>query len=170
MKANEGLEILLAGSYFHCPKTGTDMEAIMPQVMHMTHWVSVKEYAKASGIQLRSAYLRIKRGVVSHTEVAGIAVIDIQLSPPARNLRKDAPQAPSFIWHPQLPPRSELMAAWDYCDRHKMRGHSFDRAILQGKVRACIIADSLFVERDLDPTPFKRKPTPPRVKRKYRRW
>ena len=162
-------DVLPPRSYFHCDQIQMHMEAVAPQVMHMTHWVSVKEYAKASGIEVRSAYMRIKRQVVSHVEVAGTQVIDIRLSPPARNLRKDAPKAPRVIWPSQLPPAKELVAAWDYCEQHKMRGHGFYRAMLLGQVPGWIIADILFVERSLDPAPFKRKAAPLKRKRRYTR-
>ena len=147
------------------------MEAVLPQVMCMTHWVSVAEYARASGIQVRSAYLRVKRGVVSHIKVQDVDLIDMAASPPARRMRHDAPQAPPFVWHAELPPREDLILASTYCERNTTRGHTFYRAMLQGKVRGWIMGDQLFVEKTLDPEPFKRKAAPavPRVNR-GRRW
>lgn len=148
------------------------LELVVPDVKHIPHWVSVPDYARLCGIHPRSAYQRIKRGVVSHFKVQGIEVVDMLLSPPKRRVRTDAPKAPPFVWHPEIPPADSLMAAWEFCHRNKMRGHAFYRAMLLGKVKGWVIGDQLFVERTLDPSLFLRKPAekPPRKYRRYRRY
>lgn len=153
-----------------CAIIHTDMEAVVPKVFTVSHWVTVADYAKASGIRTRSAFLRLKRGVVAHARIQSLDVVDIRLSPPARKLPRKAPKAPRLTWPEGLPSAENLVLASTFCEMHTTRGHAFYRAILRGEVTAWLIAGHLFVEKSLDPEPFRRHPAPPITnKRRYNR-
>jgi hypothetical protein len=81
----------------------------MALVLRMDNWLDVATYAQACGVTNRAISQRIRRGVITHTVIDEVRLIDAEASPPEANLYASAPKAPSWQWPEAMPPKNELV-------------------------------------------------------------
>lgn len=121
------------------------MDIQQNNIVVMSHWVSVGQYAHASGIQKRAVHDRIRRGVICSIKVDDLLVIDTNVSVPSKRLVK-ASDKPTFKWPPQLPASHRLVQLSQFCNRNGIRGHDLYHDIFLGKWKVYCFAKTVFIE------------------------
>jgi hypothetical protein len=112
----------------------------------ISHWISVKEYARQARIQTRSVHIRFRRGVITGAIIDDMLVLDNKLGVPVRKLPYKPPRAPKFVWPPSMPPIRNMVRVSNFCEINHIRGHDLYRDILLGKIMAWHFADHIFIE------------------------
>lgn len=119
----------------------------MGLLQKIDHWVDVSAYANACGVANRAIVDRAKRGVITHTMVDGVRLIDMQASPPAKLLSAHATKAPAWQWPDNMPPKTQLVWVWRFASKNGVRSDAIYRAVLYNNINAWGAAGRVLVKR-----------------------
>jgi len=116
-------------------------------VIKLENFVSVKEYARLCGVPTRTIHYRVKKRTVSAIKLCGYSFIDVEKSPPEKRANYRQKQ---LLQKASLPPEvvaMNLITVKEYAKRKKMRADRIYDSIINGKLEAIVIGETVFVDK-----------------------